>query len=83
MCGWPSWDRPCRSASTSPAVICTLDFPDRLERLLDRMSVPSGAIGLEIAESVAMHDLDATSFTLVRLRLKGFSVAIDDFGTGR
>ena len=44
--------------------------------------MPSGAIGLEITESVAMHDLDATTATLARLRLKGFPVAIDDFGTG-
>ncbi len=29
-----------------------------------------------------MHDLDATTATLTRLRLKGFPVAIDDFGTG-
>ena len=38
--------------------------------------------GLEITESVAMHDLDATASVLTRLRLKGFPVAIDDFGTG-
>lgn len=58
------------------------DFPDRMAALLDDMSVPAGAIGLEITESVAMHNLDATTATLTRLRLKGFSVALDDFGTG-
>ncbi len=58
------------------------DFPDRMTGLLDDMSVPAGAIGLEITESVAMHDLDATTATLTRLRLKGFPVALDDFGTG-
>jgi EAL domain-containing protein (putative c-di-GMP-specific phosphodiesterase class I) len=58
------------------------DFPDRMTALLQRMSVPPGAIGLEITESTAMRDLDATTATLTRLRLKGFPVAIDDFGTG-
>ena len=38
-----------------------LDFPDRMAALLERMALPSGAIGLEITESVAMHDLDTTA----------------------
>jgi EAL domain-containing protein (putative c-di-GMP-specific phosphodiesterase class I)/CheY-like chemotaxis protein len=58
------------------------DFPDRMAGLLERHSVPQGALGLEITESVAMHDLEATASVLTRLRLKGFPVAIDDFGTG-
>ena len=46
-----------RSASTSPAAsLRSPDFPDRLAALLERMSAPPGAIGLEITESVAMHD---------------------------
>ncbi len=58
------------------------DFPDRMAGVLERHAVPQGALGLEITESVAMHDLDATTSVLTRLRLKGFPVAIDDFGTG-
>jgi len=58
------------------------DFPDRMAGLLERHAVPEGALALEITESVAMHDLDATASVLTRLRLKGFPVAIDDFGTG-
>jgi len=58
------------------------DFPDHMAALRERMSVPWGGIGLEITESVAMHDLDATASVLARLRLKGFAVALDDFGTG-
>jgi EAL domain-containing protein (putative c-di-GMP-specific phosphodiesterase class I)/CheY-like chemotaxis protein len=58
------------------------DFPDRMAGLLERHSVPQGALALEITEGVVMHDLDATTPVLTRLRLKGFPVAIDDFGTG-
>jgi EAL domain-containing protein (putative c-di-GMP-specific phosphodiesterase class I)/ActR/RegA family two-component response regulator len=58
------------------------DFPDRIAAVLQRMSAPEGAIGLEITESVAMEDPDASADVLTRLRLKGFPVAVDDFGTG-
>ena len=50
--------------------------------VLERMSAPPGAIGLEITESMAMRDPDATAAVLTRLRLKGFPIALDDFGTG-
>ena len=59
-----------------------LDFPDRVAALLDQSAVAPGAIGLEVTETVAMQDLDATADILTRLRLKGFALAIDDFGTG-
>jgi EAL domain-containing protein (putative c-di-GMP-specific phosphodiesterase class I)/ActR/RegA family two-component response regulator len=58
------------------------DFPDRVGAVLGRMSAPPGAIGLEITESAAMDDLDASADVLTRLRLKGLPVALDDFGTG-
>ncbi|HLY87685.1 MAG TPA: EAL domain-containing response regulator [Acetobacteraceae bacterium] len=58
------------------------DFPDRMAALRERMSVPWGGLAMEITESVAMDDLDATASVLARLRLKGFAVALDDFGTG-
>jgi EAL domain-containing protein (putative c-di-GMP-specific phosphodiesterase class I) len=58
------------------------DFPDRIATVLERLSAPQGAIGLEITESIATEDLDRTAAILTRLRLKGFPVALDDFGTG-
>jgi EAL domain-containing protein (putative c-di-GMP-specific phosphodiesterase class I) len=70
------------SINVSGSNLNSLDFPDRMARLLQQMAVPTNAIGLEITETVAMRDLDATTAVLTRLRLQGFSVAIDDFGTG-
>ncbi len=58
------------------------DFPDRIAAVLGRMSAPLGAIGLEITESAAINDLEASADVLTRLRLKGLLVALDDFGTG-
>jgi EAL domain-containing protein (putative c-di-GMP-specific phosphodiesterase class I)/ActR/RegA family two-component response regulator len=60
----------------------SVDFPDRLAALLEREAAPLGSIGIEITESVAMHDPQETTGVVTRLRLKGFSVALDDFGTG-
>jgi EAL domain-containing protein (putative c-di-GMP-specific phosphodiesterase class I)/ActR/RegA family two-component response regulator len=60
----------------------SFDFPDRIAALRERMAVPPEALGLEMTETVAMHDLSTTATVLTRLRIKGFSVAIDDFGTG-
>lgn len=68
--------------NVSGASLYSLDFPDRMAALMQRMQVPNNAIGLEITESIAMRNLDATTATLTRLRLQGFPIAIDDFGTG-
>jgi EAL domain-containing protein (putative c-di-GMP-specific phosphodiesterase class I)/ActR/RegA family two-component response regulator len=60
----------------------SLDFPDQVAALMEESGTSPAAIGLEITESVAMHDVNATADVLTRLRLKGFTLAIDDFGTG-
>jgi EAL domain-containing protein (putative c-di-GMP-specific phosphodiesterase class I) len=60
----------------------SLDFPDQLAALLKSLAALPGAIGLEITETIAMHDAEATADILTRLRLKGFTLAIDDFGVG-
>ena len=60
----------------------SLKFPDMVASLLEHGAAPSGAIGLEITESVATSNINATVDILTRLRLKGFTLAIDDFGMG-
>ena len=70
------------SVNVSGRSLRARDFPDRITGVLERMSAPPGAIGLEITESAAMDDPDASADVLTRLRLKGFPIALDDFGTG-
>jgi EAL domain-containing protein (putative c-di-GMP-specific phosphodiesterase class I)/ActR/RegA family two-component response regulator len=60
----------------------SLRFPDMVEAWLQQGGTASDAIGLEITESVATSDINATADILTRLRLKGFTLAIDDFGMG-
>ncbi len=59
-----------------------LKFPESLQRILSDYRMPSGAIKIEITESVAMQDLEFTINTLSALRETGTQIAMDDFGTG-
>jgi diguanylate cyclase (GGDEF)-like protein/PAS domain S-box-containing protein len=51
-------------------------------RVLRETGLEPGNLALEITESVAMHDEDATIATLEGLKSLGVWLVIDDFGTG-
>ena len=51
-------------------------------RVLRETGLEPGNLALEITESVAMHDEDATITTLEALNSLGVWLVIDDFGTG-
>lgn len=54
----------------------------QLFALLDRYQLEPEDIGLEVTESVLMHDTAAVTQTLNNLKQGGFHISIDDFGTG-
>ena len=59
--------------------------PDLVDQVQDALGVTGldpRFLELEITESVAMHDADATIATMEALRGLGVSLSIDDFGTG-
>ncbi|MBQ1783478.1 MAG: EAL domain-containing protein [Gammaproteobacteria bacterium] len=58
------------------------DFLDTVNQIVSRLQMPSGALELEITESVVMDDPKVVIAILGKLREAGMSVAIDDFGTG-
>jgi diguanylate cyclase (GGDEF)-like protein/PAS domain S-box-containing protein len=59
------------------------DFALRLAELLARFADPLAAhLELEILETAAHADIDATSALLARCRAVGVRCALDDFGTG-
>ena len=59
------------------------DFVQRLSELLARHPAPlATALKLEVVESAAHADLEATSALLGRCKALGVSSALDDFGTG-
>jgi diguanylate cyclase (GGDEF)-like protein/PAS domain S-box-containing protein len=59
------------------------DFSQRLAELLARHAQPLASwLEIEITESAAHADIEATSALLARCRTLGVSFALDDFGTG-
>jgi diguanylate cyclase (GGDEF)-like protein/PAS domain S-box-containing protein len=59
------------------------DFVQRLAELLARHAEPLAAhVELEILETTAQTDMEATSALLERCRRLGVRLALDDFGTG-
>lgn len=58
------------------------EFPDFLDEMFSRYSVPTEKICLEITESTAVRSLSKTNAFISRLKLRGVKFALDDFGSG-
>jgi diguanylate cyclase (GGDEF)-like protein/PAS domain S-box-containing protein len=58
------------------------DLVDNVRRILEDTGVPAAALEMEITETTAMANGEATIETLRALRDLGVSILIDDFGTG-
>ncbi|MGX4641178.1 EAL domain-containing protein [Massilia sp. SYSU DXS3249] len=54
----------------------------RLDELVAHHGIDPSLLELEITETAAMRDPEATRQLLRQLRTRGFKLAIDDFGTG-
>ena len=76
-------EQPLRIAvNLSTRDLLDLEFPTRLDVILQRHGVPPSAFCLEITESAIMDDPQRAQTTLQRLSDRGFKLSIDDFGTG-
>ena len=63
----------------------TLHHPDivrHVEETLGRHNLPAGRLVVEVTESAAMRDVQASVRALSALRRLGVRVAVDDFGSG-
>jgi len=59
------------------------DFAQRLQELINRHGQPVAQyLSLEVLESAALADIDATHALIQRCRALGVSFSLDDFGTG-
>jgi diguanylate cyclase (GGDEF)-like protein len=54
----------------------------RIDEILAETGIPASLLGIEITETVLLHDAEATIEILSRLRATGVHIALDDFGTG-
>jgi diguanylate cyclase (GGDEF)-like protein/PAS domain S-box-containing protein len=71
------------SVNVSARHLQSRDFAQRLLELISRHAVPVGRhLTLEVLESAALADVDATRALINRLRVLGVKFALDDFGTG-
>ncbi len=69
------------SVNVSQADISAIDVPDFFAQLMEKYSLPTDVIKIEITES-AYVDNDKVADTVQRLREMGFLVLMDDFGSG-
>ncbi len=58
------------------------DLPATVARALAATGLPASCLELEITETVAMSNAEATGITLRTLRELGVRLVLDDFGTG-
>jgi EAL domain-containing protein (putative c-di-GMP-specific phosphodiesterase class I)/FixJ family two-component response regulator len=70
------------SVNISAKTLGNKEFPDELEIMCRRASIPASSVILEVTETAASDDQLLALDMFTRLRMKGFSVSIDDFGIG-
>jgi diguanylate cyclase (GGDEF)-like protein len=70
------------AVNLSPRQFNDPNLPRIVAAALKESGLPPRLLELEITESLAMRETDATLATLKRLKKLGVSIAIDDFGTG-
>jgi diguanylate cyclase (GGDEF)-like protein/PAS domain S-box-containing protein len=70
------------AVNLSPRQFNDPNLPRIVAAALKETGLPPRLLELEITESLAMRETDATLATLQKLKQLGVSIAIDDFGTG-
>lgn len=75
-------DVPPVSINTSVEELYDPHFLSGLEYALSVYEVPPQCLGLEITETIAIHDLETVQGLLGRISEMGVTILLDDFGTG-
>ena len=70
------------AVNLSALQFCHAGLVDSVARALRENGLPANHLTLEITETTAMHDADASLTVLQRLSDMGVDLSIDDFGTG-
>ncbi|GAC1610305.1 MAG: hypothetical protein NVS3B26_16330 [Mycobacteriales bacterium] len=66
----------------SPLQLSAPDLVGQVEAVLRNSGLPASRLRLEVTESAAVQDLQATVSVLSALREMGIRISLDDFGTG-
>ena len=70
------------AVNLSALQFCYSGLVDSVVAALERHCLPANSLTLEITETTAMSDADASMVVLQRLSQMGVDLSIDDFGTG-
>ncbi|WP_043196605.1 putative bifunctional diguanylate cyclase/phosphodiesterase [Pseudomonas putida] len=70
------------AVNLSAIQFCHAGLVESVARALEENGLPANCLTLEITETTAMHDADASLTVLQRLSDMGVDLSIDDFGTG-
>ncbi|MFJ4387881.1 putative bifunctional diguanylate cyclase/phosphodiesterase [Pseudomonas sp. NPDC089408] len=70
------------AVNLSAIQFCHAGLVESVARALQQNGLPANCLTLEITETTAMHDADASLAVLQRLSDMGVDLSIDDFGTG-
>ena len=70
------------SINLSPKGLLEKDIVEIIATLVDKYSIDSSLIQLEITETALISNIEETLHKLNKLKEMGFSIALDDFGTG-
>jgi len=70
------------AVNLSALQFCYAGLVDSVAQALERHRLPANSLTLEITETTAMSDADASMTVLQRLSQMGVDLSIDDFGTG-
>ena len=70
------------AVNLSALQFCYAGLVDSVVAALERHGLPANSLTLEITETTAMSDADASMVVLQRLSQMGVDLSIDDFGTG-
>lgn len=70
------------SVNLAAASLTDVALIEKLDVLIQRFGLTPASLTLEITETMLMHDVQASTALLHKLRAKGYGLSLDDFGTG-
>ena len=70
------------AVNVSPPQFKAASFVQDVFDELERTGIPANRLKLEVTESLAIDDFDASADKLRQLRASGVRISLDDFGTG-
>jgi diguanylate cyclase (GGDEF)-like protein/PAS domain S-box-containing protein len=79
---WGDASAPAVSVNLSARQLADRDLVEYVAATLSESGLAPERLGLEITETLLMHEVDAAIETLRALRALGVSLHLDDFGTG-